>query len=255
MKTPAKPAWAVFFDGHAPEYDDNVFTKNTLAEADFLERELGLSPGMAILDIGCGTGRHAVELARRGYRVTGVDLSEGMLAEARRKAGEAGVEVTWVQSDARQFAAHERFDAAVGLCEGAFGLLGDADDPIDQPLAILGRVSDALRDGAPCLFTVLNGYAIARRHSNEAVARGDFDPLTLAEHSEVAAEGEPLRERGFVPTELVLLFAYAGLEVRHIWGGTAGRWGRRPIDLDEIEIMVVARKTGPVSSSIECCTF
>ena len=58
-------------------------------------------------------------------------------------------------------------------------------------------------------------------------------------------EGAPpirVRERAFVAPELVLLFGMAGLRVRDIWGGTAGNWGRRSIDLDEIEIMVVARK-------------
>jgi hypothetical protein len=51
-----------------------------------------------------------------------------------------------------------------------------------------------------------------------------------------------VRERSYVPTELVMLFRQAGFEVEHIWGGTAGNWGRRKIDLDEMEIMVVARK-------------
>jgi hypothetical protein len=73
-----------------------------------------------------------------------------------------------------------------------------------------------------------------------------FDPLTLAECSEhdrpEVGKGLFLRERAFVPTELVLLFGQAGLEVTAIWGGTAGNWGRRPIELDEIEIMVVGRK-------------
>ena len=51
-----------------------------------------------------------------------------------------------------------------------------------------------------------------------------------------------VRERGYVPTELVMLFRLAGLEVEHIGGGTAGNWGWRPIDLDEMEVMVIARK-------------
>jgi hypothetical protein len=54
-----------------------------------------------------------------------------------------------------------------------------------------------------------------------------------------------MRERGFVPTELRLLFGLAGLETLGIWGGTAGTWGKRPIDLDEYEIMVLARKASP----------
>ena len=79
--------WQTFFDGHAPDYMDNVFTKNTLAEVDFLIDVLALAPGAGILDVGCGTGRHSVELARRGYRMTGVDISAGMLAQAKKNRG------------------------------------------------------------------------------------------------------------------------------------------------------------------------
>jgi SAM-dependent methyltransferase len=164
--------WATFFNGHAPEYDDNCFTKSTLAEVDFLVQELGLQPGEAILDVGCGTGRHAVELARRGCRVTGLDVSPGMLAQARQAAAAAQVAVDFRQADATDFSFETPFDAVICLCEGAL----------------------------------------------------------------------PLRERAFVPTELVLLFGLAGLSVDGIWGGTAGRWAKRAIDLDEIEIMVVAKK-------------
>ena len=58
--------WADFFDGHAPVYEENCFTKNTIAEVDLLMDELALVSGMTVLDVGCGTGRHAIELARRG---------------------------------------------------------------------------------------------------------------------------------------------------------------------------------------------
>ena len=79
--------WEEFFDGHAPVYMDNSFTKNTVEEAEFVLEELGLPAGGRILDVGCGTGRHAVELARRGYRVTGVDISSGMLSPPGRNGG------------------------------------------------------------------------------------------------------------------------------------------------------------------------
>lgn len=67
--------WVTFFDAHSSIYDENIFTKNTLYEVDFLLEELQLSPGARILDIGCGTGRHSIELAKRGYRMTGLDRS------------------------------------------------------------------------------------------------------------------------------------------------------------------------------------
>ncbi len=241
----AESEWAAFFNGHAPVYDENCFTKNTLREVEFLIETLGLAPGAAVLDVGCGTGRHAVELARRGYAVTGVDLSPGMLEVAAKRAHAAGVKVELRCADAARFQPERRYDAAICLCEGAFGLLGSRDDAITQPLGVLRGIAAGLVPGAPCLLTVLNGFKPIRKYSDADVAAGRFDPLALAEASDCApvenAGPIALRERAFVPTELVLLFALGGLEVLDLWGGTAGNWGRRAIDLDEFEIMVHAR--------------
>lgn len=237
--------WAAFFDDEAVRYDEHGFTQATPFEVDFLVDRLALRPGLTVLDVGCGTGRHSVELARRGLAVTGLDVSRGMLDQARTRARDAGVEVSWIEADATSFSFDRTYDAVVCLCEGAMGLLGSRDDPVDQPLAVLRCVAAALAPGAGCLFTVLNGFALARAASASSVASGEFDPMALAVRSELAPPGTygttPLRERGFVPTELVLLFRTAGLEVEHIWGGTAGSWGERSLELDEIELMVVAR--------------
>jgi SAM-dependent methyltransferase len=242
-----KTTWEQFFDAHAPIYDANVFTKNTVDEVDFLLEELGLKAGDSILDVGCGTGRHSIELAKRGYSVTGLDLSAEMLAQAAAKAEVENAKVEWVRSDATQFAVPAEFDAAICLCEGALGLLSQTDDPIGQPLAILRNISRSLKPGAKAVFTVLNGAAMLCRYQNKDVAEGRFDPIAMVEWSEQAPrEGLPHiagRERSFVPTELRLLLQIAGMSVLSIWGGTAGSWGRRTLDLDEMEIMVVARKT------------
>ncbi|HPC61686.1 MAG TPA: class I SAM-dependent methyltransferase [Verrucomicrobiota bacterium] len=249
-----KSEWQEFFDGHAPVYNENCFTKNTLAEVDFLIEALELKPGASVLDVGCGTGRHAIELARRGYCVTGVEISEGMLQQARRHAKAAAVQVHWRREDATVFEVDESFDGVICLCEGAFGLLSKGQDALGQPLAILRRVAASLRPAARCLFTVLNGYAMARRRNQSDVEQNRFDPLNLTEISICLpgprGEERPLRERGFVPTELRLLFQMAGLEVEAIWGGTAGNWGHRPLELDEMEIMVLARKpAGPTGAT------
>jgi len=82
-----KSVWEEFFDAHAPIYEENVFTKNTIQEVNFLTEELAVRDGGSILDVGCGAGRHSIELARRGYAVTGLDLSQRCLPGLRMLPG------------------------------------------------------------------------------------------------------------------------------------------------------------------------
>jgi SAM-dependent methyltransferase len=239
--------WREFFDSYAPKYMNEVFTGDSVREAQFLIELLEVPAGASILDIGCGTGRHAVELAKAGYSVTGLDISAGMLREAQAAADSAGVELELVQADATSFILGREFDATVCLCEGSLGLLG-GDDPYEHDAAVLGRAFAALRPGAPFVLTLLNGLRMIRDATPEQVERGAFDPATLTEQFEMEWEDEsgprslPIRQRGYVPSELVLLGRGAGFLVEHVWGGTAGNWGRRPVELDEMEIMAVLRR-------------
>lgn len=240
--------WKQFFDGHAPRYMENRFTANTKAEVDFFLSIFPLSGGASILDMGCGTGRHSVELALRGFRMTGVDLSSGMLAQARAAATAAGVEVEWIEADATEFVTDRHFDAAICLCEGGFGLIGLEDDPETHDRSIVGNIAQALRPGAPFLMTALNGYSIVRQMKDEAVEQGSFDPATMVatyQDEWSLPEGQTIvqiRERLFIPPEVVRMLTEAGFEVLHVYGGTAGEWSRRPLKLDEVEAMYVARR-------------
>lgn len=245
--------WQKFFDAHAPEYMGNEFTKNTVAETDFIIRELQLEAGCSIIDVGCGTGRHAVELARRGFRVTGLDLSAGMLREAEKAAAHAGVSVRWRQADAADFETDETFEAAICLCEGAFGLLGGGDNPADHDLAILRNINRALKSDGGFILTCLNGFKLVRKYGDGDVASGRFNPLDLTERYDLeyeTPEGKkslPVAERGFVPGELRLMLNMTGFEVIHLGGGTAGNWGKRTVDLDEYELMAICRKARSLS--------
>jgi ubiquinone/menaquinone biosynthesis C-methylase UbiE len=244
-----KKDWEEFFDHHAPEYMDNVFTKNTAAEIKFLVEELQLPEGSSILDIGCGTGRHSVGLAMRGYKVTGIDMSSGMLDEARKAADKANVKVEFIHADASEYKPQNQYDAAICLCEGAFALIGMDEDPLTHDLAILRNINRALKADAKFIQTTLNGLEKIRKYTKEDIEKGVFDPYTLVETVPMeyeTPEGKKsvmVSEKGYVASELKLVLSMAGFETLNIYGGTAGNWGRRVIDPDEIEIMAIARKS------------
>jgi SAM-dependent methyltransferase len=104
------PNWfETFFEGLAVDLWRSAITpEQTAREVAFLQRHLGLRPGMRALDVPCGSGRHAIGLAGAGVRMTGVDISAAFLAHA--STGTADVE--WVQSDMRALPWTARFDAA-----------------------------------------------------------------------------------------------------------------------------------------------
>lgn len=243
-----KNKWEVFFDGHAPQYMENVFTKGTKMEVDFLLKKINLPTGSKILDVGCGTGRHSIELAKKGYKMTGIDLSTGMLERAREAANKEDVEIEFIKADATKFRADRRFDAIICLCEGAFTLSDLSEDPIEHDRMILKNIYNALKPGGKFILTCTNAMKLIREHSREDVDKGLFDPLTLTEITTMeydTPEGKGMikgRERGHTAPELQLLFSLVGFEIEAIYGGTAGNWGKRPIDLDEYEIMVIAGK-------------
>jgi len=240
--------WQRFFDSYAPKYDGEVFTQNTEAEVRFLVEQLNMSKGARVLDIGCGTGRHSVELARLGFQVTGVDLSGGMLAIAQRRAEAASVSVEWVQADATQFIQPDTFDVAICLCEGAMCLLGPDDDPLEHDVEIVQNVHRSLTSGGRFLLNVLNGCRQIRAATEEDVASNRFDIVNMTEVSDVPTDGgDPdsapmLRERGYTPPEIRRMLTAVGFRVLGVYGGTAGSWALRPPKLDEIELMVIAEK-------------
>ena len=178
--------------------------------------------------------------------MTGIDLSSGMLAQAQKAADEAGVSPTLVHADATNMTFDAQFDAAICLCEGAFGLIGQDEDPMQHDLDILKRIHTALRPGAKFILGALSGTEKIRRCKQDDVRSGRFDPFTLVEWFTMeydTPEGKKsveLRERGFIASELALMLRISGFEVQNIWGGTAGNWRHGPLDLDEMELMLIA---------------
>jgi SAM-dependent methyltransferase len=154
-------------------YNQEPYTQGTQGQVDFIERVIGYDRSKRILDVGCGTGRHALELSRRGYAVVGIDLSASMLEQGRKIAQAQHLPVEFVQDDARRIAFSDEFDVAIILCEGAFSLMET--DEMDR--IILARAAQALRASGILILTAPNA---AHMFGEEESAEG-FDPITLRE--------------------------------------------------------------------------
>src|SRR5262245_32901759 len=132
--------WTPFFIG-GPFAELQLVSRSgetTRSEVDALERALELGSGLSILDVPCGAGRHSLELARRGYRVTGVDFNAAVLESARADAAAEKLDVAFREQDMRTLDFDADFDRA--LCHwGSFGYFDDADNA-----EFLRRVARAL---------------------------------------------------------------------------------------------------------------
>jgi SAM-dependent methyltransferase len=240
--------WQEFHDNHAHEYMSRWYVQNWKKEVDFVLEELNLEAGNHILDVGCGAGRHAVELAKRGYHVTGIDFSAGMLDEARKAAQEAEVEVEWTLCDATQFQPSRKFDGVICMLEAAFALVDIGEDPLEHDLAILRNINTALKSRGRLILEAPNALNSLRGMTQDDIENGKLDPITMVAHcpcSWQTPEGEPkelmARLRSYFPCEIPLLFRQSNFEVESISGSSCGL---EQIKLDGPTITIVAQKLG-----------
>jgi SAM-dependent methyltransferase len=144
---------------YADAYDAIYRDKNYVGEVDLIERILvrhGLDGPKRLLDLGCGTGNHALPLAQRGYTVVGVDRSPAMLAQARAKTSAAHVgSVVFQEGDIRDVDLGERFDAVLMM----FTVLGYQLEDADL-MAALATVRRHLDRGGLFIFDVWHGPAV-----------------------------------------------------------------------------------------------
>jgi len=220
------------------------FTKGTEQEVGFLVDELALRPGMRVLDVGCGPGRHARALATRGLEVVGLDISARFVALA---AEDAPAGATFVRGDARTMTFDAEFDAVVSLCQGAFGLVPGED------AEVLRRMVRALRPGARGAFTAFSAY-FQVRWLGEA---DEFDADAGVNHELALVLDEEGRDETFdlwtsvwTPRELRLVLGGAGAVVDDLWSVSPGEYGRHPPDIEHPEWLVVFRRPtdGPVTA-------
>jgi len=243
------------FENFADGYDREQFTQGTPGEVDFIEKEAGFDRSVKILDIGCGTGRHSIELAKRGYRVTGLDLSDAQLAKAGRKAAELGLDVRFLRTDARDFDYRGEFDLAIMICEGAFPLM----ETDQMNFRILQNAFNSLNDKGKLILTTLNGLFPLFHSVKEFLNAGSpggitsgysFDLMTFREHStyEVTddlgnAKKLTCNERYYVPSEITWLLKSLGFRRIDIHGCKLGAFSREDeLTTEDFEMLVIAEK-------------
>lgn len=233
---------------------DPVLVQRASSEVDQLEALLTLQPPADVLDLACGQGRHAIELARRGYRVTGVDLSAYLLQVATQRAEEANVPVRFIEGDIRKALGEGAFDVAINL----FTSFGYFEDDADS-LEVLRAGRTALRPHGRFVLEVVNGERLRRDlRPREWFTQGE---LTVIDEQTMDPERRRLIVRRTViddANEQVLhhslrlydagqlreLFEQAGFTDITVFGG----WQREPVTIDSVRLVAVALGGGRLKS-------
>jgi len=232
-----------FGQGYADEYDVLYGDKNYETECDMLEAAFTRytnAPIKTILDVGCGTGNHAIPLAQRGYSVTGVDRSPAMLENARQKLLKGTPplkdnQIKFLEGDARELDLNQNFDAVIMM----FSVLGLQTTNADV-LSALRLVRKNLKPGGIFAFDVWYGPAVLTIRPNDRirvipiengqVIRSATGTLDIQRHlcavhfhlwrmvnSHLVSETDETQStRYFFPQELALFMEQANLELVHI---------------------------------------
>jgi len=220
------------------------FTKGTSQEVDFILTTTGAEVGSSFIDVGCGPGRHSLELARKGMRVTGIDVSQDFIDIAQRNsAAESLVSAEFLRLDARDLInhapLHAKFDFAICLCQGAFGLMVDD----QQDVEILAGIRRSLKDNGVLVLSAFNAYFSLKHH-----AEAEFDALSGVSHETTDIRNElgevknvDLWTGCYTPRELRLVFNLAGFDILNISSVEPGQYSNAECSTELPEFLVVAK--------------
>jgi len=218
-------------------------------EVDSVMELVGMVPGMAVLDLCCGPGRHSLELARRGFVVTGVDRTHAYLRRARRKARRQGLPVNFVERDMREPCGDAEFDVAINM----FTSFGYFEDPADDR-RVAANLLQALKPGGVLLMDTMGKEIVARRWQARDWAELPDGGVLLQERTleqswswirnrwllvhDGNVESYEIGHRLYAGSELAALFAAAGFGPVRVLGSLEGA----PYDHASQRLIIVAHK-------------
>jgi len=264
MTKSKKQWWETLFDEkYLKTYIDTVTPKLTKQQIPFLLKRLQLKKGAEILDLACGYGRHAIELAKRGYKVTGLDFSKHFIDIAKKDAKEKGVKVNFIRGDMRNLSFVNKFDAIINM----FTSFGYFDDEGDNKL-VLRKISRVLKPNGKFLIEINNSMRTLARISQEGktdkktgfltnvkkdklsnglivTTKDEFDSATMRwSMTRTWKEKGKLKSyktnvRMFSPPELNNMMQRNGLRIEKVWGDLQGS----PFGFDARRLIVLARKS------------
>lgn len=242
---------AFFDDDYLRIYRPTFTPERTTVELDFIEDALGLPKGAALLDLGCGYGRHAVGMARRGYQVTGVDFNAQYLAIGATEARAAGANVTWQAGDMREL----KFEGAFDGVYSYFTSFGYYDDEENE--RVLDGITRALKSHGRFLIDMVNRDNILVHPNLRTWTQRDDGVLFMEEVSLQLSDSRVVSRqilidpaggtnvtkeyslRAYTCAELTSLLRRHGLEVKDVWGGP----GREPYSCDSRRLVLLSERS------------
>jgi len=253
MRTQASSWYVDFFRDDYLKVYGHMFTEERAAkEASFVAETLKLELGARVLDLCCGHGRHAVHLAKRGLRVTGLDLNRNYLELARRAAAEENVELETVAADMREIPFTNHFDAIVNMYS-SFGYL----ESEREDLKVLESISRAIKSNGQLVLDMLNReWAISNYIQNDwhsgadgtlYIERRELDlkssrmhvRFTIVDTSGKRRESIGHMIRLYTLTEMTRNLEGVGMDVIGMYGGFEGE----EYAIGTRRMIIVARKS------------
>ena len=275
MAKSSKKEWweGVFGEEYLKTYVDSITPAKTKAQVDFIVKNLKLRKGVSILDLACGQGRHSIELAKRGYKVTGLDFSKYLINIAKENAKKKRMAADFIQGDMRNLYFRNKFDAIINIFT-SFGYFDKEEDNIK----VIKKISRALKPRGKFLVDLANPINLLvqltpdkqaeRKGLLKSVIKDFFNGIRITTSSEFNPEtmvwsmrrewkekgkkrAYTFNMRSFTLPELKHLFKENGLVVERVWGDFQGSSSQilrgkiredKPYCFDSPRMIVLARK-------------